>query len=71
MNTDPSPAPSEDSAGATDLRSLQGRALHRIQYNVHPSEKRLTLWRDMTKLRRAGYRLRFRYVKLVVILVGT
>jgi hypothetical protein len=23
--------------------------------NVHPSEKRLTLWRDITRLRRAGY----------------
>jgi hypothetical protein len=37
--------------------------------NVRPGVKRLTLWRDMTKLRRVGYGLRFR--KLVVILVAT
>jgi hypothetical protein len=38
---------------------------------MRPSDKRRTLWRDMTKLRRAGYGLRFRYVKLVVVLVAT
>jgi hypothetical protein len=42
-----------------------------VTTNMRPSDKRRTLWRDMTKLRRAGYRLRFRYVKLVVVLVGT
>jgi len=34
--------------------------------HVHPDEKRLALWLDMTKARRARYRIRFRYLKLVV-----
>jgi hypothetical protein len=48
-------------------KTTQGR----MRTNVRPGEKRLPLWRDMTKLRRVGYELRFRYVKLVVVLVGT
>lgn len=46
------------------------RSVH-FSYNVHPYDKRLTLCRDMTKLCRAGYGVRLRYVKLVVVLVAT
>jgi hypothetical protein len=38
--------------------------------NVHPSDETLTLWRDMTRLCRAGYGLRFRYVRLIVVHVA-
>jgi hypothetical protein len=38
---------------------------------MRPSDKRRTLWRDMTKLCRAGYGLRFWYMRLVVVLVAT
>jgi hypothetical protein len=39
--------------------------------NIHPTDEKLTLWRDMTRLRRVGYGLRFRSVRLVVVLVAT
>jgi hypothetical protein len=39
--------------------------------NVHPYDKRLTLLRDMTKLRWAGHGLRCRYVRLAVVLAAT
>ena len=51
------------------LGLLELSAIHIV--NVHPYDKRLTLCRDMTKLRRAGYGVRLRYVKLVVVVVAT
>jgi hypothetical protein len=39
--------------------------------DVHPRDKKLTLSRNMTKLRRAGHELRLRYARFVVELEAT
>jgi hypothetical protein len=38
---------------------------------VHPCDGKLTLSRNMAKLRRAGYELRLRYARFVVVLEAT
>jgi hypothetical protein len=47
------------------------RVLELGVFNVHPYDEKLTLPRNMKKLRRARLDLRFRYARFVVVLVAT
>jgi predicted ATP-dependent protease len=42
-----------------------------MKTNVHPCDEKLTLSRNMTRLRRAGHELRLRYARFVVVLEAT
>jgi len=59
------------SLGRTEECALRLECVGICSLNVHPIDERLILWQDMVKLCRAGYELRLRYVKFLVVLVAT